>query len=550
MADQTCNPAIITEVLGIAATGPRTVIVPADPIIWDEGTSYEYLTLVASADYGQGYVSKKDVPSGTPLTDTEYWIPVAQYNAQLAQIQRELATINPSETFPAASKVSEGDAHVVTAGGVWDAIERSSEIVSLSYIGGKAGDATFDNSAVIAAYYADHPFGTLYVPEGDWYIKTRLDVENFNVWCDGYIVPSADFTSAFKNTIINSNELTVDGTLYTPVISATKDDEATTWLKDWIYYHNYKLNIDLRYVSHHIGFYINSMFGCDIQVNVRKLNVNIGMATSTNSVESHIKVNARGNAGIVSSRGVVNRTSDCFWDSIVVSEADIAVLNWKQEMVIGEFHPIDCRVGLAAYTVMPNRIGYYYADHLDVMFDALDPLNGSFNTFVDSLYVLTETGGQVASLQDTSSVMELTFGSVSMQGASVNPSELINNTYATRPTTVPIYRPTLLSPVQIGDNTFPDNMLPVTCWPFGHYLFRRSSTAELKTLLTAIGFPSDIASKFASPAAVAIDVEPFYGAACITLTQLHNMWKWTAFPASSKLTLDASDQVVFVQRDS
>lgn len=92
MADQTCNPSIITQALGITATGPRTVIVPADPIIWDDATSYEYLTLVTSADFGQGYVSKRDVPSGTPLTNTDYWIPVAQFNAQLAEIQRQLAT--------------------------------------------------------------------------------------------------------------------------------------------------------------------------------------------------------------------------------------------------------------------------------------------------------------------------------------------------------------------------------------------------------------------------------------------------------------------------
>lgn len=94
MANQTCNPSILTQALGITATGPRTVIVPADPIIWDEGTSYEYLTLVASADFGQGYVSKRDVPSGTPLTDTDYWIPVASYNAQLAQLQQDMAQFN------------------------------------------------------------------------------------------------------------------------------------------------------------------------------------------------------------------------------------------------------------------------------------------------------------------------------------------------------------------------------------------------------------------------------------------------------------------------
>lgn len=89
MAD--CNVSVVNGPLGIQATGPRTVIVPADPIIWDAETSYEYLTLVASADFGQGYVSKRDVPSGTPLTNTEYWVPVASFNAQLAHLQQDVA---------------------------------------------------------------------------------------------------------------------------------------------------------------------------------------------------------------------------------------------------------------------------------------------------------------------------------------------------------------------------------------------------------------------------------------------------------------------------
>ena len=92
MAD--CNPTIVQNGVAIQQTGPRTVIVPADPIIWDESTSYEYLTLVASEDFGQGYVSKKDVPSGTPLTNTEYWVPVANFSAQLATIMQDMASIN------------------------------------------------------------------------------------------------------------------------------------------------------------------------------------------------------------------------------------------------------------------------------------------------------------------------------------------------------------------------------------------------------------------------------------------------------------------------
>ena len=86
----TCDVNLVQSALGIQQTGPRTVIVPADPIIWSADTSYEYLTLVASADFGQGYVSKRDVPAGTQLTNTDYWIPVASFNAQLAQIQSDM----------------------------------------------------------------------------------------------------------------------------------------------------------------------------------------------------------------------------------------------------------------------------------------------------------------------------------------------------------------------------------------------------------------------------------------------------------------------------
>ena len=99
----TCDVNILKSALGIQQTGPRTVIVPADPIIWDAGTSYEYMTLVASADFAQAYISKKDVPAGTQLTNTEYWIPAATFNAQLAHILAQLATKADADTVETLS---------------------------------------------------------------------------------------------------------------------------------------------------------------------------------------------------------------------------------------------------------------------------------------------------------------------------------------------------------------------------------------------------------------------------------------------------------------
>lgn len=75
---------------GNKTIGPRTVIVPADPIIWDSNTSYEYLTLVASKDFGFSYISKKDVPAGTPLENDEYWIRCASFSAQIEDIYNKI----------------------------------------------------------------------------------------------------------------------------------------------------------------------------------------------------------------------------------------------------------------------------------------------------------------------------------------------------------------------------------------------------------------------------------------------------------------------------
>lgn len=94
LTDSSCDMIPANGPFGNRTIGPRTVIVPADPIIWNEGSSYEYLTLVASENFGQSYISKKDVPAGTPLTDEDYWIPAAQFNAQLASITSRIGDIS------------------------------------------------------------------------------------------------------------------------------------------------------------------------------------------------------------------------------------------------------------------------------------------------------------------------------------------------------------------------------------------------------------------------------------------------------------------------
>lgn len=123
------QPNIIARNASVYQTGPRTVIVPADPIIWQADKSYEYLTLVASTDFGQGYLSKRDVPAGTALTNSDYWIPVASFNAQLAQIMKSLKSYL---MFYASKDAVKGTS--AESGAVVGAYDASTETVSFYVI--------------------------------------------------------------------------------------------------------------------------------------------------------------------------------------------------------------------------------------------------------------------------------------------------------------------------------------------------------------------------------------------------------------------------------
>ena len=60
----------------------------ADPIQWDDTRQYEHLTVVQYQ--GATYVSKQLVPVGIPITDTNYWLYWADFNAQVEQYRREV----------------------------------------------------------------------------------------------------------------------------------------------------------------------------------------------------------------------------------------------------------------------------------------------------------------------------------------------------------------------------------------------------------------------------------------------------------------------------
>lgn len=62
----------------------------ADPIDWDNTKTYEPLTIVYYQ--GNSYTSRQSVPAGVDITDTTYWALTGNYNAQVEQYRKEVAS--------------------------------------------------------------------------------------------------------------------------------------------------------------------------------------------------------------------------------------------------------------------------------------------------------------------------------------------------------------------------------------------------------------------------------------------------------------------------
>lgn len=74
--------------------GARYVPLFADPVEWDNTRAYEPLTIVTYQ--GNSFTSKKSVPVGINILNTEYWISTGNYNAQIEAYRRETASVSQS----------------------------------------------------------------------------------------------------------------------------------------------------------------------------------------------------------------------------------------------------------------------------------------------------------------------------------------------------------------------------------------------------------------------------------------------------------------------
>lgn len=82
---------------------------------WDSTRTYEPLMVVIYQ--GSSYTSRQYVPAGIEITDEDYWVLSANYNAQIEAYRKELYSILPYDDTP-----TEGSTKGVTSDGISKAI--------------------------------------------------------------------------------------------------------------------------------------------------------------------------------------------------------------------------------------------------------------------------------------------------------------------------------------------------------------------------------------------------------------------------------------------
>ena len=68
--------------------------VPVYGGVWDNTKAYEYLTLVnTTGDNSAIYISMKNVPAGTKLTNTDYWLLYSSNGGDISNIEQEIIAL-------------------------------------------------------------------------------------------------------------------------------------------------------------------------------------------------------------------------------------------------------------------------------------------------------------------------------------------------------------------------------------------------------------------------------------------------------------------------
>ena len=154
--------------------------------VWDDSYTYEPLTIVKHGnDY---YTSKKEVPTGIAITNTEYWVLTGNYNGAISELHDEINVMHGS---------------ILAMGGQVDDMQTTVDAVTAQNFYpedyGAKGDGTTDDSTAIndcieAAFDAR---GTVVFSTKTYAIADTIDVKH-PMFIDGNnakIIATASMTS-------------------------------------------------------------------------------------------------------------------------------------------------------------------------------------------------------------------------------------------------------------------------------------------------------------------------------------------------------------------
>ena len=80
----------------------------ADPLQWDITTQYTANTIVVASD-GTAYLSTQPVPVGIPITDTDYWTPVGNFNELWSDLKNSITAIDLGASTTTSVAIPDGD---------------------------------------------------------------------------------------------------------------------------------------------------------------------------------------------------------------------------------------------------------------------------------------------------------------------------------------------------------------------------------------------------------------------------------------------------------
>lgn len=187
--------------------GARYVPMFADPVEWDNLRTYEPLTIVTYQ--GTSYTSKKAVPVGIALNNTEYWVVTGNYNAQVQSLANDVSELSTevsgldSDVSALATRMTAAEGDITAIQNIINNLPESFKIIDTN------GNGDYTTLAEAIADSDGHTLYALIMP--GVYDNTYVSFRSFDYVC---------LIGADKNNTILQNS---DGHYNKPVIDTNSN---------------------------------------------------------------------------------------------------------------------------------------------------------------------------------------------------------------------------------------------------------------------------------------------------------------------------------------